>query len=159
LVRWSDYTIGIESPAILKVIKKNIDLLKKNKIAVEITKPDYWLDMRYGEKRSDNEDELCTLYNNCAGSCVAIGDNMFYPCWLDYHIRKNIMNKNEKSFSAVPLGPQTEKAVFIEALLGYSDTGYVELCRYCAGHWNVNKYKISPVGEQIKTYKGEALES
>jgi organic radical activating enzyme len=145
-ILWSDYTNVLKDNSLIIKINQNIESLMDYGINVRRKSQDNWVDFSMGQKRQGTNDELKSIYNDCLGCLVIIEDSL-QICQFAYIIKKHFMGI-EEPFDSISLREESDKAIFLEMMLGFTDNGYARMCRYCAGFESVNNNLIKP-GEQI----------
>ncbi|MDR1739446.1 MAG: radical SAM protein [Bacteroidales bacterium] len=145
----SDYTESL--PNIKPSFEKFIENLQINKIEYEIrTRDKWWID--YGREtinRCDSsEDEMIELFDKCFMKCRLLKDGKYYNCQDDGFALKADFVEYDSGFSLLDFGKE-DKMALLEYDYGYSEKGYVDLCRKCAGYLTINKNFV-PVAEQVR---------
>lgn len=113
----------------------------------------HWMDYGFDYvKRDCNENELISVFDTCHTICNEVQDDKFYYCVMAHTVANNLhFNVGRDDYFRLEnlVGRQLEKnkVLFLEYTLGYSDKGYLDMCRYCNGA-DAKKYLI-PVAEQV----------
>jgi organic radical activating enzyme len=151
----SDYT------ETLAHLKPNLDALlesvKRNGIDYELRKRvKWWIDYgrEYIDRSGATDEEISELFDACNIKCRLLKNGFYYNCQDDgFAYRAGIAENN----SGFPLLNAVEiKPVLLEYECGFSDKGYVDLCRKCNGYLTINDNFI-PVAEQLERKSGFEL--
>lgn len=121
------------------------NLLKNKNILYSIQdENNEWLDYGFDYlKREDNEDELIKVFDKCKTPCSEARENRFYFCVMARSVSENMgLNVGKTDYLDLNnLNGDEGKKEFLEYIMGYSEKGYLDMCRYCHGADVVN-YKI-----------------
>ena len=148
----SNYSKNV--PWIRGRINQLTDVLKKEGIKHEVFPEDTeWMD--YGFEyvnRDDDQELLIDVFDKCRTECHEIRGSRFYTCVMARSVSDNLMNGlvgEDDYLELSDLNPHvlTDKAVFLEYVMGYSDKGYLDMCKHCNGPER-DKY-IIPASEQL----------
>jgi hypothetical protein len=109
-----------------------------------------WIDYGFDYLEKDNNlVELIKTFDECHTTCREVRGNKLYYCVMARSVSDNL-NLNEGSDDFLDLDSLTGedyKKILLEFNMGYSDKGYLDMCRRCHGMDSVN-YPI-PVAEQM----------
>ena len=148
MIRFTDYS---ENVSHLQKKDEMISLLETEGIRYDCAKFSTWYDGGYPQMSNKiKERELEQYFNNCfVNMCQILCDNKLYLCTAAYFADKinYIPADDSDSFSIYDI-TEENKRIFMEFYLGYSEKGYVALCRACNGGQNTNQIPI-PVAEQL----------
>lgn len=109
-----------------------------------------WMDYGFDfVDRDEAEDKLIDVFDACRTPCREIRESRFYYCVmarsvsdnLEFHIGQDDYLDLDK------LNGDEYKKELLEFNLGYSDKGYLEMCKHCRGA--EAKHFIIPAAEQI----------
>lgn len=149
LFRISNYSEAI--PRLKESHKKLIAALEEYGIEYILASAEgSWID--YGFEyfdRGTNEEELIQTFDYCHTPCREVRGNKLYYCVMARSVSDNL-NLGEGKDDYLDLDKLTGenyKKELLEFNLGYSDKGYLDMCRRCHGMDAVN-YPI-PVAEQL----------
>lgn len=121
------------------------NLLKRNNIFYTIQSENTeWFDYGFDYlNREVNEEELIEVFDKCKTPCSEIRENKFYFCVMARSVSENMkLNVGEEDYLDMnTLNGEQGMKEFLEYTMGYSDKGYLDMCRYCHGADVVN-YKI-----------------
>ncbi|MDR0305572.1 MAG: 4Fe-4S cluster-binding domain-containing protein [Chitinispirillales bacterium] len=149
IIEWSDYREGIKDEQTVSIINKNIKGFNEHGINVS-RRCLSWSDYQHGQKRNELKEDLCTVYNNCYSRCSHATGKILLPCLSSYVIHKDVMKIDEEKFNDfIVLDGESNKHVILESLLGYTESGYTEMCQYCGGSGPINNKIVVP-GKQVK---------
>lgn len=135
LFRISNYIHQI--PRLEAIHKCLVDMLKAYNIQYILQeKETEWID--YGFEyvnREATEEELIRVFDACHTPCREVRENRFYYCVmarsisdnLKYHVGQNDYLDLEQ------LNGENYKKELLEFILGYSEKGYLDMCRHCRG--------------------------
>ena len=138
-----DYTNTL--PMYKKHFKKLIHSLKRNKVRYRINKVRSWIDL--APEKTDHsymsEKELIEFYDTCKVPWCEYFGGKLYSCNYAHYAEKaglTICDETEYlDFSTL----NDNKKELVEFRLGYTEKGYMEFCKKCAGFCN-NPYKRIP---------------
>lgn len=109
-----------------------------------------WCDYGFHTKKEleVGSEELINFFNDCAIDCKGIEDGQLYYCFPAMMVQKVLGEAyQDKGFDLSQMNEERKREI-LEFSLGYSDKGYLEVCRRCNGCYRVNK-TIIPVAEQL----------
>lgn len=137
-------------------IGKNIlieDIVKKfDKYGIEygIRKEDHWINLGVNEQ-SISEDIVAQFrYDECANRSRSIHSLKLYGCcYADFANEAKVYCGKESDYIDLGMEERIDKGVMVEFLLGYTEKGFLEMCRKCYGSETINNHYI-PVAQQIK---------
>jgi len=119
----------------------------KNNIKTTMIQYKYWIDMGYDKVDYSelSEEALANYYDICDNPCSCIADGKFYSCSAVISAANaGMLPDEENNYIDVEKCSIPE---FIEFRSGYSQKGYFEMCKHCAGHLAINRNEIK-VAEQ-----------
>lgn len=97
-----------------------------------------WMD--YGFETADygdNEKELIKHFDECKTHCREIQGSKYYYCVMAHTAGKNMNHKGYNPEDCLDLEQldtnPNGKRIFLEYNMGYSEKGYLDMCRYCNG--------------------------
>ena len=101
---------------------------------------DYGFD--YYERKCDDS-RLIEVFDACSTPCHEIRENKFYYCVMARSVSDNLKyDVGETDYLDFnQLTNENWKRELLEFILGYSEKGYLDMCRYCHGA-EVNNYPI-----------------
>lgn len=144
-IRISNYSETI--PNMKNKIERLIDKLEEYKIDYRLAEPDInWMDYGFDDfDRGKDENELIKTFNRCRTVCHEIRGDRFYFCVMARAVSENMGFDvgADDYLDLSELEGNNGKKVFFEYLQGYSDKGYLDMCRYCHGAESI-EYPISP---------------
>ncbi len=114
-------------------------------------KENNWMDYGFDYyKRECKDEELIKVFDDCHTPCHEIRENRFYYCVMARSVSDNLnFNVGRDDYLDFnQLTGENWKRVFLEYILGYSEKGYLDMCRYCHGADCYN-YLI-PAAEQLE---------
>lgn len=124
---------------IYQELKKGDDLLVRSY--------DEWISLYPHELKGENEANLIKKYDKCHCPWQEYKDGMLFSCnYASFAANAGISNTDfeNETFS---LYKESSKKELMEFRLGFTDKGYVEFCKNCAGYMDINPYKVG-VAEQ-----------
>lgn len=131
-VRVSDYSDTIPK------LKPRYDLLYDKLSEVEVIvwktkKEDCWFDYGFGEvDRGEDVHELVEAFDSCRTDCREIRGSRYYYCVMARTVPENMGWQIEVN-DYLELKDLQDKKIFFEYQQGFSEKGYVDLCRHCRG--------------------------
>lgn len=146
LFRISNYSKAI--PALQKNYEKITKLLEEKGISYDLGPRDFeWMDYGFESvEHSFSQEQLIKWFDACKTPCREINGSQFYYCVMAHTVSKNLFHR-EYQEEALNLDKIDSKIEFLEYHLGYSEKGYMEMCKRCNGAEAVN-YPI-PVAQQM----------
>lgn len=122
--------------------------LKDYRIPYRTQRADHWIDLSpLQDERSCSETELCEYFESCGVPWQEYRDGKLYLC--NYSAYAAVAGLNEvKPGEYFDLRQPFDKRELMEFRLGYSEKGYTDFCKRCAGYFN-NPYSVKPA-EQMK---------
>ena len=152
LFRISNYSVAV--PGLRERYKKLTNLLDQNAVAYDLGMEEReWMDygFEYVDRGADTA-ELTRVFDACKTLCREVRGNRYYFCVMARSVSENmgfgIGMDNYLDLDSLT-GEDCQR-VLLEFDLGYSEKGYLDMCRHCHGADAV-KYPV-PVAEQAKTY-------
>lgn len=144
-LRVSDYSCSIPR------LKSNYDKLYEkfagNRIVTWKTdNENSWFDYGFGEfDRGDETDGLIMAFDKCKTPCREIRGSKYYYCVMARSVAENLkMGIGEKDY--IDLKQIENREMLLEFQMGFSDKGYLDMCRFCRGA-DAKDYLI-PAAEQ-----------
>ncbi len=105
-----------------------------------------WIDFGF-KKEIHTPEEALHLFNICGSQCREIRDSKLFYCIMARSYSENTkMNIGEYDYIDLSDCRFLDKKVIFEYCMGYSDKGYLDMCKYCNG---MNTTKTIPAGEQM----------
>lgn len=135
LVRISNYIRQI--PRLKSFIERLIDTLEENKVSFALgDEESEWMD--YGFECVDHgtdEEYLIKVFDACRMPCREVRENRFYYCVMARSVSDNLkFYVGQKDYLDLDgLTGKEYKKELLEFTLGYSDKGYLDMCRHCNG--------------------------
>ena len=135
LFRVSNYSNAISKLEMQYAKLENI--FKNNNVKYRIGKKEKnWMDYGFDYyKRDCSDEELIEVFDACHTSCHEIRENKFYYCVMARSVSDNL-NFNVGKDDYLDFNQLTGKnwrRELLEYILGYSEKGYLDMCRYCHG--------------------------
>lgn len=143
-IRVSDYSRSI--PRLKEKYEDFYKKLSELNVLVWKTQDNSWVDYGFGKvDNGDDEEKLTQIFDSCLTDCREINGNKYYFCVMARSINDNykINVGNMDYFSMENI---KDKTLFVEYNYGFSEKGYLEMCRYCRGI-DAKNYPI-PAAEQ-----------
>lgn len=149
MFRISNYSEQI--PCLQEKYKILTDMLLENQVKHTIADADgYWMDYGFDYMDRDcDKSGLQKVFDTCQTPCREIRGNKYYYCVMARSVSEN-MGKGVGMDDFLDLRelPADYKKILMEFEMGYSEKGYLDMCRYCNGAESKN-LKI-PMAEQVK---------
>lgn len=144
-----DYTKSISADK--NMIREFEDLCQKYNCKYRINKVDKWIDLSFGRVNNSalSEDELVSYFIACQQEWPELYDSKIYYCdYSTYAARAGLIDLyKDEAFDLEKYNSQKRMELF-EYGRGYSEKGYVEMCKQCAGYLGINRNYVD-VAEQI----------
>lgn len=148
--RISNYSVQIPKMAIAQ--EKLIQKLKERSVEYILEKPEHlWRDYGFDSvDHGNDEKKLMSVFDGCKTVCREIRKNKFYYCVsaraVSENANKNIGQTDYLDFNK--LSPKSYLYEILEFNLGFSEKGYLDMCRYCHGS-EAYKYPV-PAAKQVE---------
>lgn len=147
--RISDYSVSL--PRLKKRYEQLTQLLTENGIVFFVSKPDFWIDYGFDTVDNGSDGELLEkIFDRCSTPCHEVRGNKYYQCVMARSVSENMKNgligKNDY-YDLASIKSEDDRTLFFEYIMGYSDKGFLDMCRYCRG-MDVENYPIK-VAEQM----------
>lgn len=144
----NDYTKQVE--LCNKNIDKIISKFVENGVEFELNTVATWIDL--APYKTDNswmkERGLVNYCTVCQVPYRSLREGRVYSCnYNDYAIKAEIVEEYENDYYSLKDFVPHKREELIEFLLGYTDRGYSELCKKCAGYIGLNRNQV-PVAKQ-----------
>lgn len=148
-----DYSQYVEKSR--ELIPKIVEKLEKFHIQYSLNSglEVYWIDLAPYETDNSrlSEEEMIEYRNKCAAPFRELRDERLYSCnYASFAIKAGIQKENDNDWYDLKTVTDNKKKELLEFILGYTEKGYVDFCRRCAGYITINPYK-KPVGKQISS--------
>lgn len=143
--RVSDYSDSI--PQLEKQYKKLYEKLSSSKVIVwKTNKEKSWFDYGFdGFDRGDIGENLVDVFDKCSTQCREIRGSKYYYCVMARSVADNLgMDIGRQDY--IDLEAIQDRNILLEFQMGFSDKGYLDMCRYCRGA-EAKNYLI-PAAEQ-----------
>lgn len=129
-----------------------VNVLEENNISYVLgSEETQWMD--YGFEyvnRDDSEDDLIKVFSSCNTPCREIRGNKYYYCVMARSVSENLdLDVGQEDYLDLDkLTGDNYKKELLEFNLGYSEKGYLDMCRHCHGI-EAKNYPI-PAAEQVE---------
>ena len=149
LIRISNYsgTIKKLEPQYAKLQR----LLASNNVEFRLGKKENeWMDYGFDYyQRKCTDEKLIDVFDMCKTPCHEIRENKFYYCVMARSVSENLKYDigEDDYLDFEKLTGGNWKRELIEFIIGYSEKGYLDMCRYCHGS-ECHRYPI-PAAEQL----------
>lgn len=149
LIRISNYSQSI--PKIVKQYERWRDKALDFSVECKIGEAASWMDYGFDYvNRKASADELIKVFDACRTPCHEIRGSKFYYCVMARSVAEN-MHKGigeEDCLDLKELNDECGRMMFFEYTMGYSDKGYLDMCKFC--HGAEAKSHLIPVAEQVE---------
>lgn len=126
-----------ELPGLTEKYEKLTALLDEKGIAYTLGKPEEeWIDYGFDSVvRDADEEKLTGVFDACKTPCREIRGDRFYYCVMARSVSDNLkFHVGEDDYlDMTSLIGEDYKKILLEFSVGYSDKGYLDMCRYCNG--------------------------
>lgn len=142
----SNYTKVI--PKIKSRVENLINLLEENEIRYTLVdEENEWIDFGFNYVNNSVE-KARSIFDSCYTDCRESRNNKLYYCVMARSVSDNLhIAKCDEYFDMELYDNVKDKKLLLEYELGYSEKGYLEMCKHCNG-MNCNDKRI-PAGEQV----------
>lgn len=148
-IRISDYSVAVKSLA--EKYERLQEKLEKNQIAYTMSDKDaQWMDYGFESvDRSENEEVLIQTFDKCKTPCREIRGSRYYYCVMARSVSENLeFGVGEKDYLDLKELKSEDKKIIFEFQMGFSEKGYLDMCRHCYGADAV-KHPV-PIAEQVR---------
>lgn len=149
LIRVSNYSVQV--PRLEESYRKLVAVLQEYQVEYILGAPEWeWMD--YGFEyvdRGNNPAELSKVFARCKTPCKEVRGNKLYYCVMARSVSDNLqMGVGQEDYLDLDsLNGDNYKKELLEFSLGYSEKGYLDMCRHCHGA-DAHNYPI-PAAEQL----------
>ncbi len=144
-LRISDYSESI--PRLKRQYEKLQQKLCNNKVSIWKTgRQESWFDYGFEDfDRGSDINQLIEAFDKCKTPCREIRESKYYYCVMARSVAENMgLTIGENDY--IDLNEITDRSVLLEFQMGFSDKGYLDMCRFCRGA-EAKNYLI-PAAEQ-----------
>lgn len=124
--------------------------LQNRGISFEMVCTNQWIDLGFGEAdlvMTEKEQEI--YFDRCWTNCRTYQDGIIYFCAHGHAANMAFYKENDETGECMDIrAADVNKDVIVEYNLGYSEKGYLDVCRHCFGQYHRNRHYI-PVAEQL----------
>ncbi|MBQ3513263.1 MAG: radical SAM protein [Lachnospiraceae bacterium] len=140
LLQIDDYTDAIGEDKV--ATKEMIEKCKQYGICYTVKKVSEWIDLAVG--RTDNsaysDSELQYYFVSCQQEWTELYDGKLSNCnYNSYAVRAKLMEEHSEEIYDLTKHTEKDKMILLEYVRGYSEKGYFEMCKTCAGYWGTNR--------------------
>ena len=106
---------------------------------------DEWIDLYPHEQKEYTEYELVEKYNCCHVPWQEYNNGKLYTCnYASFAAKADITSIDESEIYDISKVTNENIKEVMEFRLGFSEKGYAEFCKKCAGYIEINPYKVKP---------------
>lgn len=152
LVLLDDYSVYVEPSR--EIIPKIFEKLRGYNVSYQhnVGTDVYWID--FAPFETDNtymsEDELIEYKKCCEVPYRELREGKLYSCnYASFAMKAGIQGEDSNDWYDLKSYVKENDKELIEFIMGYTEKGYVDFCKHCAGFLPINPYK-KPVGRQIE---------
>lgn len=124
-------------------------LLNSYNIDYTINEADYWIKLEPFniDKLEFDKENLVAHRKKCGMPYKALRNGRLYSCkYASFAIKANMQQDTPNNWFNIKNLNQIKKREFVEFLMGYTEKGYIDCCKKCAGKMSSI---IKPIGIQI----------
>ncbi|MDE7000718.1 MAG: 4Fe-4S cluster-binding domain-containing protein [Lachnospiraceae bacterium] len=152
VIKISNYSAAV--PRLVPVYADLEQTLKRQGVAYEMGGPEMeWFDygFDYVNKEDASQAEMVRHFDGCKTSCREVRKNKYHYCVMARSVSENMGFDigNEDYLDLGQLSEAGYKKILLEFNLGYSDKGYLDMCRHC-NNAVVAKNRRFPAAEQFE---------
>lgn len=113
-----------------------------------IAEDEEWIDFGFTYV-NNNSEKAARVFDGCETTCREVRENRFYYCVMARSISENLGWNigNDDYFNLDEVVSAQDRKLLFEYDRGYSDKGYLEVCKHCQGMGKNNLHV--PAGEQL----------
>lgn len=148
LVWLADYQVSEKYSEKVADIKK---ILEKFRIRTHFMKDSWWEDMGFPNEPDRLEDDkmLIERYDQCRYPCRGLREGKLWLCSAnDNAVRGGLIRENKTDY--FELSDTVDRKALVEFDLGFSEYGYMSLCKLCRGYRSGKRVKAGDQLEMIK---------
>lgn len=158
LFRISNYSAAL--PQLKRRYDELTGLLERWDIEYSLGKPEInWFDYGFDHVERDvSKKELTAVFDACGTKCHEVRGNKYYFCVMARSVSDNmgLGVGGEDYLDLDKLSGDDYKKILLEFNDGYSDKGYLEMCRRCNGAEALN-YLIPPAKQCVRNAKSTGI--
>ncbi|MDE7432746.1 MAG: 4Fe-4S cluster-binding domain-containing protein [Lachnospiraceae bacterium] len=152
VIKISNYSVSV--PRLVPVYDRIEQILMERGAAYEMGSPEVeWFDygFEYVNKANASHTDMIRLFDGCKTNCREVRKNKYYYCVMARSVSENMgFDIGSDDYLDLEQLSETEyKKILLEFNLGYSDKGYLDMCRHCNGAATAKKKRL-PAAEQFE---------
>ncbi len=122
-------------PAMKNRYEKLCGVLEKNGISYDLSnEDDQWVDYGFDSLVRTDEEDLESVFDKCKTPCREVRGNKYYFCVQARAVGENLsFEVDDDYFDLSQIKSDEDKKALMEFGMGYSDKGYLDMCKYCYG--------------------------
>ena len=122
---------------------KVCDKLEAYQIRYQKRKVPYWIDILADHVTMETEEDVQNFYNECRCIRRTVHKGKIGLCDYAYYAYDAGAFSDINEGELLSLWEEYDKSVLTEFLMGYSDYGYCNMCKYCNGNTTINQRRIT----------------
>ncbi len=127
-----------------------INKLNEYGIGYGIRKVENWINLGINEKAVSTDEEAKFRYDECYNRSKSIHNMKLYGCcYAGFANEAQAYCGDESDYIDLGNEGRIDKNVMLEFLLGYTEKGFLRMCKKCYGGENINIHYV-PVARQVK---------
>lgn len=114
----------------------------------------YWIDFAPFETDNSHmsEEELIEYRRCCGVPYRNLKNGKLYSCnYASFAMTAGIQSEEENDWYDLSIYEKENDKILMEFIMGYTEKGYVDFCKHCAGFLSINPHR-KPVGKQLERY-------
>ena len=122
-------------PALKEHYEKLCLMLGEYKISYDLSnEDDKWVDYGFDSLVRGEEKDLQEVFDNCKTPCREVRGNKYYFCVQARAAGENMsFDVEDDYFDLSQIKSKEDKKALMEFSMGYSEKGYLDMCKYCYG--------------------------
>lgn len=141
----SNYTH--QNPKLKKAFVEFVDILDRGKISYVYIDNFIWTDTGISNLKKKEHTDLCGFVSLCSQPCRDYEDGKIYYCAIAKYAGKAFEISDQKNEIDINVASKKE---IVEFLLGYIDSGYLDVCAYCNGYDEFTNTQTVEAGIQME---------
>ena len=127
-------------PALKERYEKLCKILDEQRISYDLSdKDDKWVDYGFDSLVRGDEEDLQAVFDKCKTPCREVRRNKYYFCVQARAVSENLLfDVDDDYFDLSQIKSIEDKKALMEFCMGYSEKGYLDMCKYCYGADSLN---------------------
>ena len=122
-------------PTLKERYEKLCKILDEQGISYDLSdEDDKWVDYGFNSLVRGDEEDLQAVFDKCKTPCREVRRNKYYFCVQARAVSENLLfDVDDDYFDLSQIKSIGDKKALMEFCMGYSEKGYLDMCKYCYG--------------------------